>query len=112
MKNPEQNSIMQYGYATLLPGLQFALDRLQAELDHIREMMQGPAEKTRRPAKRREVVQPNRRASGAKSRWANMSFKERKVWQQKMLAGRQKAKKVRTKAAKKVPTVRELRGAA
>jgi hypothetical protein len=119
MKN-EHEKFVQMGIATLMPGMQYMIERMQATLDEMRGQLarlQGAEEAEPVTSKRRvdagkqgwagmsaeersaemrrryKVRAKKARASAAKSRWDEMSKKEREEWKHKMQAGRKKAER-------------------
>jgi hypothetical protein len=116
------------GIAALLPGMQFMLDRMQAELDamrdHLAVLQQGestdssrknpkrvaggrsgwssdPEERSREMRRRRALSKRKKQADGGRKRWAGMSKAAKADWLGKMQAGKA-AKRQQPQAEAKV----------
>ena len=103
------NEYIQMGIAALLPGMQYLIDKMQAQIDDFRQelaRLQGtqPKKLGRPPKERPQNVESPARSRGSASYWAKMTPKERSAEmrrRQQVAAGVKPGRKMPPKAEAK-----------
>lgn len=77
-------------YARLLPGLKFAVQNLQQQIEDLETVLASASEVPLKGAKFKSAGFVKLKDNHAKSRWDNATAAQRRKWQKAMIEGRKR----------------------